>query len=73
MMRRLSAAAKKICAEAFEKLDIQRIEGTPFEPNIASRRVLEKAGFELEGVLRDAFYKNGKLYNKYIYGLTKGD
>ena len=69
----MSAAVKKICAEAFEKLDIQRIEGTPFEPNIASRRVLEKAGFELEGVLRDAIYKNGKLYNKYIYGLTKGD
>ncbi len=69
----MSAAAKMICAEAFERLDIQRIEGTIFEPNIASRRVLEKAGFELEGVLKDAFYKNGKLYNEYVYGLTKGE
>ena len=69
----MTAAAKKICAEAFEKLDISRIEGTVYEPNIGSRRVLEKAGFELEGVLKDAIYKNGKLYNEYVYGLTKGD
>ena len=69
----MTAAAKKICAEAFEKLDISRIEGTVFEPNIGSRRVLEKAGFELEGVLKDAIYKNGKLYNEYVYGLVKGE
>lgn len=69
----MTAAAKMICAEAFERLDISRVEGTIFEPNIGSRRVLEKAGFELEGVLKDAFYKNGKLYNEYVYGLTKGE
>ena len=69
----MTEAAKRICAEAFEKLDISRIEGTIFEPNMASRRVLEKAGFELEGVLRGAFYKNGKLYNEYVYGLVKGE
>ena len=69
----MTEAVKMICAEAFEKLDISRIEGTVFEPNIGSRRVLEKAGFELEGVLKDAFYKNGKLYNEYVYGLVKGE
>ncbi len=69
----MTEAVKMICAEAFEKLDISRIEGTIFEPNIGSRRVLEKAGFELEGVLKDAFYKNGKLYNEYVYGLVKGE
>ena len=69
----MTEAVKMICAEAFEKLDVSRIEGTVFEPNIGSRRVLEKAGFELEGVLKDAFYKYGKLYNEYVYGLTKGD
>ena len=69
----MTAAAKMICAEAFEKLDISRIEGTVFEPNIGSRRVLEKAGFELEGVLKNSFCKNGKLYNECIYGSVKGD
>ncbi len=69
----MTAAVKMICTEAFERLDISRIEGTPFEPNMASRRVLEKAGFELEGVLKDAYFKNGKLYNEYVYGLTKGE
>ena len=34
---------------------------------------LKSAGFELEGILKDAFYKNGKLYNEYVYGLVKGE
>lgn len=67
----MTGAVIKICAEAFKKLGIMRIEGTVFEPNIGSRMVLEKAGFELEGVLKDAIYKDGKYYNEYVYGLTE--
>lgn len=66
-------AVKLICDVAFNKLNLTRIEGSAFEPNIASRRVLEKAGFELEGVLKNSFCKNGKLYNECIYGLVKGE
>ena len=67
----MTEAVKRICAEAFRKLGLVRIEGTVFEPNIGSRRVLEKAGFELEGILKDAFFKYGKYFNEYIYGLTE--
>lgn len=67
----MTEAAKMICKEAFKELKLIRIEGSAFEPNIASRRVLEKAGFELEGILKDSFFKNGKYYNEYIYGLTE--
>lgn len=34
---------------AFETLDIIRITGLVYEPNIASRKVLERNGFLLEG------------------------
>jgi RimJ/RimL family protein N-acetyltransferase len=30
-------------------------------------RVLEKCGFELEGILRDEVYKEGTFYNVYYY------
>lgn len=67
----MTEAVRKICAEAFENLDILKIEASVFEPNMGSRRVLEKVGFELEGIRKDAFYKDGKLYNTYLYGLMK--
>ena len=37
--------------------------------NIASRRVLEKAGFPLEGTLRRSVYKNGEMLDSCIYAL----
>ncbi|MCL2560943.1 MAG: GNAT family N-acetyltransferase [Rikenellaceae bacterium] len=47
--------------------DITRIFATPFSINVASQRVLEKAGFTLEARLRDAFYKNGEYMDELIY------
>lgn len=64
-------AAKQICEIAFSELDIVRITARAFEPNMGSRKVLEKAGFELEGILKNGFDKDGKAYNACIYGLTK--
>lgn len=34
-------------------------------------RVLEKNGFELEGLLKQAVDKNGNIYNLCIYGKVK--
>lgn len=62
---------RKICQEAFEQLDIIRITGLVYAPNIASRRVLEKNGFELEGVLKNGVLKNGAVYDLCIYGKQK--
>jgi RimJ/RimL family protein N-acetyltransferase len=39
---------------AFDRLDCDRLQVTHDESNIASRRVIEKAGFVHEGVLRNA-------------------
>lgn len=63
-----SQAVKMICEIAFEKLDIIRITGCVYEPNKASRKVLEKNGFSLEGVMKNAVSKNGNIYDLCVYG-----
>lgn len=64
-----TAAVKQACDYVFENTDIVRIFTEPFARNVASCRVIEKAGFECEGVLRANAFKNGftedmKLYAK---------
>lgn len=67
----MSEAVRRICEIAFKELDIVRITGQVYEPNVASRRVLEKNGFELEGLLKKAVFKEGKIWNLCVYGKTK--
>ena len=64
-------AVQAVCEEAFEKLDILRITGCVFGENEASKKVHAKAGFVLEGVMRKAVYKNGKVMDLCHYGLYK--
>ena len=64
----MTEAVKQICEIAFQELDIIRITGLIYEPNIASRKVLEKNDFVLEGLMKNAVIKNGEIYNLCIYG-----
>ena len=57
----------------FEKTDFNRLFARPFGSNLASQKVLEKAGFTLEAVLKDTFYKAGKYENEYIYSVRRLD
>ena len=63
-------AVGAICRYGFERLGLARIHARVFAPNLASARVLEKAGFELEGRCRDAVCKNGQLLDELVYGLV---
>ena len=67
----ITQAVLKFCEEAFDKLDIIRITGSVFGENEASKKVLTKAGFVLEGVMRNAVYKNDRVMDLYHYGLYK--
>ena len=67
----MTEAVKQICRYVFEKSDIIRIYAEPFAHNIASCRVLEKAGFEYEGTLRKNAVKNGKIIDMRMYSLLK--
>ena len=67
----MTESVGRICEMAFSELDIIRITGLVYEPNAASRRVLEKNGFVREGLMRNAVYKNGNVYDLCVYGKLK--
>ena len=67
----MTAAVRQLCRETFEQWDVARIFAEPFAENLASRRVLEKAGFVLEGVMHHGVYKCGKLRDFCMYALTR--
>lgn len=64
IMRR---AVDQLCRQGFAAFDIERVFAEPYAHNAASRKVLESAGFTLEGTLRRSVYKNGCLYDSCIY------
>lgn len=67
----MTEAVRMMCREAFEMLNITRITGYVYAPNIASIKVLQKNGFSREGVMRNAVTKDYKVYDLCIYGLLK--
>jgi [ribosomal protein S5]-alanine N-acetyltransferase len=62
-----TAALERICRYGFEELGLLRIFATPIAWNPASFRVLEKAGFEREGVMRNACVKDGRVADMILY------
>ncbi len=67
----MSSAIKQLCSLVFAEYDIVRIYAEVFAYNTGSRKALEKAGFQLEGVLKKSIYKNDQVFDSYIYALTK--
>lgn len=69
----MTEAIKQICKYVFDKSDIIRIYAEPFAYNLASCRVLEKAGFQYEGTLRKNAVKNGKIIDMKMYSLLRNE
>ena len=65
----IASHALKECTEyVFSQYpEIHRLEAIVREPNLASARVLEKCGYELEGIMRKKFVKNGERFNLKLY------
>ena len=66
----VSAALRCTTEYAFEKFELTRVFAVPFEGNGASARVLEKAGYLFEGVLRRSAIKDGKVLDQLMYAIT---
>ena len=66
-----TSAVKQVCNYIFNNTDIIRIFAEPFAYNVASCRVLEKTGFQFEGLLRNNAIKNGKVLDMKMYSLIK--
>lgn len=69
----MTEAIKQTCNYVFDKSDIIRIYAEPFAYNVASCKVLEKAGFQYEGTLRKNAVKNGKIIDMKMYSLLRNE
>lgn len=66
-----TAAVRATTAWAFASFDLRRIYAGVFDGNPASARVLEKAGYTLEGRLRRSVFKDGKTLDQLLYAETR--
>lgn len=64
----VTRAVSAITAHAFQqRADLVRVQASVFSWNAASARVLEKAGYQREGVLRQSVFKDGVLGDSIMY------
>ncbi|HEY1497304.1 MAG TPA: GNAT family protein [Candidatus Solibacter sp.] len=52
---------------AFDRFSLLRIYAEPYAHNASSCRVLEKAGYTLEGRLRSSVFKDGQILDQLLY------
>ncbi|NVO04328.1 MAG: GNAT family N-acetyltransferase [Bacteroidetes bacterium] len=68
----ITTKAVKIISDYFLKeTDIVRLFASVFEINPPSMRILEKAGFINEGIIKKSVFKNGVLLNEHVYSKLK--
>jgi RimJ/RimL family protein N-acetyltransferase len=60
-----------VCDFAFNEGGIRRLTATVTAGNRASKRLLEKSGFVLEGELRESYQLAGRWHNDWLFGLLK--
>ncbi len=68
-----TAAARAMVAHLSTDSQFARLEAPVFEWNPASMRVLEKAGFVREGLLKRSVFKDGQLIDSVLYALVLRD
>ena len=62
-----SRAVAALSEHVFEHYDIVRLYAGIFENNLASARVLEKAGYNFEARLRQSITKDGQTMDELVY------
>lgn len=68
-----TAAAKRVLQFAFAELKLHRVYAYCLAHNVASVRVLIKAGLQYEGTLRQEALQNGVFADVEFYGLLKDE
>lgn len=67
----ITTALRAITTHAFEQFSLLRIYAVPFARNSASARVLEKAGYQYEGTMRNSAIKDGIVLNQHLYACVR--
>jgi RimJ/RimL family protein N-acetyltransferase len=65
-----TAALLALIGEVTARGGFTRLFAVPFATNMASRRVLEKAGFSLDAILRRSAIKEGRVVDQALYSLV---
>jgi RimJ/RimL family protein N-acetyltransferase len=69
-----AAAVRIVVREAFDTLDLHRVTLYHAVENEASCRVALRAGFQLEGTLRQGYrYGDGTYHDEHVHGLLASD
>ncbi len=67
-------AARTLARHALDARALRRLEANVFAPNVASARVLEKAGFRCEGRFREAYVqRDGTVCDGLLYARLAHD
>ncbi|MBO0701821.1 MAG: GNAT family N-acetyltransferase [Candidatus Dormibacteraeota bacterium] len=66
-----TAIAEELVAFGFRRLQLHRLWATCIADNVASARVLEKAGMRLEGRLRDHALLRGQWRDSLLYAIIQ--
>ena len=66
-------AVRTLTEHAFSRLNLRRLFATVFAHNTASCRVLEKAGYKREALLRRAAVKRGVVTDQILYARVDTD
>ncbi|HET9864823.1 MAG TPA: GNAT family protein [Steroidobacteraceae bacterium] len=67
----MTAAVRTTAEFVLDEFDLVRLESLVFEWNPASMRVLEKCGFQREGVMRKSVIKDGKIIDASMYARVR--
>ena len=69
----MSEAARRLVDYSFADLGVHRVCASYLSHNLASRRVMEKAGMIYEGTLRDHAERFGKFYDLAFCGILRSE
>jgi RimJ/RimL family protein N-acetyltransferase len=69
----MSEAARRVVDYGFAQLNLHRVYASYFSHNIASRRVMEKAGMTYEGTLREHVERMGKFHDLGYCGILRSE
>ena len=67
----MTEAVRAVTDLAFSNFQLCRIYASVFEWNRASCRVLEKAGYICEGIMKQSAVKDGRTIDQYLYAVTR--
>lgn len=67
----MTDVVKETTKYGFNKLGLRRMYAHVFPSNKASMRVLEKAGYKFEGILRKNIKKGDKFINEYLFARVR--